>query len=77
MSASGIAQAKPAERLFFNLLDGLACDFEGQDACAGQFSKPNFLSYLIKKEPLEWFKVQGLLLISAAYRHSLPFRLNV
>ncbi|OIK15810.1 hypothetical protein BIV60_07500 [Bacillus sp. MUM 116] len=41
-SAPGIAQDKPAERLFFNLLDGLACDLEGLGAGAGQFSKPKF-----------------------------------
>jgi hypothetical protein len=28
------AQDEPAERLFFNLLDGLACDFEGLGAGA-------------------------------------------
>lgn len=30
------AQAEPAERLFFNLLDGLACDLEGLGAGAGR-----------------------------------------
>ncbi|KLT17096.1 hypothetical protein AA980_14490 [Neobacillus vireti] len=30
------AQVEPAERLFFNLLDGLACDLEGLGAGAGQ-----------------------------------------
>ncbi|OIK17136.1 hypothetical protein BIV60_01015 [Bacillus sp. MUM 116] len=44
------AQNKPAERLFFNLLDGLSCDLEGLGAGAGQLSKPKFiLSYLQKK----------------------------
>ena len=33
------AQANPAERLLFNLLDGLACDLEGLGAGAGQFSR--------------------------------------
>ncbi|WP_160725445.1 hypothetical protein [Bacillus sp. USDA818B3_A] len=33
------AQDKPAERLLFNLLDGLACDLEGLGAGAGQVEK--------------------------------------
>ena len=46
------AQDEPAERLLFNLLDGLACDLEGLGAGAGQFSKSKtfILSYLLKKE---------------------------
>ena len=33
------AQDEPAERLFFNLLDGLACDLEPMAPRAGQSSK--------------------------------------
>jgi len=45
------AQANPAERLPFNLLDGLACDLEGLGAGTGQFSKSKtfIFSYLRTK----------------------------
>ncbi len=44
------AQDEPAGRLFFNLLDGLACDLETMVPGAGQFSKLKFiLSDLTKK----------------------------
>jgi hypothetical protein len=42
------AQDEPAERLFFNLLDGLACDLEPMAPGAGQFSRSKtfILSFL-------------------------------
>jgi hypothetical protein len=40
-------RGEPAERLLFNLFDGLACDLEPLGACAGQFSKLKFLYFLI------------------------------
>ncbi|MED4227090.1 hypothetical protein, partial [Neobacillus cucumis] len=46
------AQDELAERLFFNLLDGLACDLEWLGAGARQFTKSIFiLSYSEIKTP--------------------------
>ncbi|MED4228302.1 hypothetical protein, partial [Neobacillus cucumis] len=53
-----------ADRLFFNLLDGLACDLEPMAPGAGHFSKLN--AYLFKKKgPVQmvplWYPALALL----------------
>ncbi len=47
------AQDEPAERLFFNLLDGLACDLEPMAPGAGQITKSKlytFFSFEVGKQ---------------------------